>query len=313
MNNLPEELEDPGQLREEYKRLLREFNRLKDENKRLKKRIGLSDFESSPNSTPGLKLEENDLDEEITNGISDPIISSTSDSSEKIRLYMTLFKGRDDVYAKRWENRKKGTSGYSPVCLNEWNVGVCVKPKSPCSRCAQKSYAILDEAVIENHLRGNIVAGIYPLFPDETCCFLAIDFDEEDWQKDINTLRRVCAEYAIPYAVERSRSGNGGHVWFFFENRISAVLARKFGTALLTYSMNRRHAIRFKSYDRLFPNQDTLPKGGLGNLIALPLQKAAGRTATANLLMKISAHIPTNGHLCPPSGGFPRKASNICF
>ena len=275
MNKLPENLEDLGQLRKEYKRLLHEFNRLKDENKRLKEHVGLGDFESSPNSTPGLKPEKNSPDAEITNGTPDPIISNTSDSSEKIRLFMTLFKGRDDVYAKRWENRKKGTSGYSPVCLNEWNVGVCVKPKSPCSRCAHKSYATLDEAVIENHLRGNIVAGIYPLFPDETCCFLAIDFDEAAWQKDINTLRKVCAEYAIPCAVERSRSGNGGHVWYFFENQISATLARKLGTALLTYSMNRRHEIRFKSYDRLFPSQDTLPKGGLGNLIALPLQKAA--------------------------------------
>ena len=275
MNKLPENLESLGRLREEYKRLLHEFNRLKDENNRLKERLGVGDFESSPNSTPGLKPEKNNPDAEISEGIRDPIVSNTSDSSEKIRLFMSLFKGRDDVYAKRWENRKKDTSGYSPVCLNEWNVGVCVKPKSTCSRCANKSYAILDEAVIEHHLRGSIVAGVYPLFPDETCCFLAIDFDEADWQKDINTLRRVCAEYAIPYAVERSRSGNGGHVWFFFENRILAALARKLGTALLTDSMNRRHEILFKSYDRLFPSQDTLPKGGLGNLIALPLQKAA--------------------------------------
>ncbi|MBN2321507.1 MAG: DEAD/DEAH box helicase family protein [Acidobacteria bacterium] len=275
MTNIPENLESRETLLEENRRLLRELDRLKNENRQLKEKLELGNLEISQSSLPASNPEKSNHDAETTNDISDSIISNTTDSSEKIKLFMTLFKGRDDVYAKRWENRKKGTSGYSPVCLNEWIVGVCGKPKSPCSRCAHKSYAILDEAVIENHLRGNIVAGIYPLFPDESCCFLAIDFDEADWQKDIHTLRKICEEYAIPYTVERSRSGNGGHVWFFFENRISAALARKLGTALLTYSMNRRHEIRFKSYDRLFPSQDTLPKGGFGNLIALPLQKSA--------------------------------------
>ena len=275
MNIIPENLEDPGQLREEYKQLLREFERLKDENRQLKEQLEYTNFKSIPNTVPASEPAKNSLDEEAPDNIPDSIISNTSDSSEKISLFISLFKGRDDVYAKRWENRKKGTSGYSPVCLNEWKVGVCAKPKSTCARCAHKSYATLDAGVFENHLRGSIVAGIYPLFPDEMCCFLAIDFDEADWEKDITTLRKVCTEYAIPFAVERSRSGNGGHVWFFFENRISAALARKLGTALLTYSMDRRHEIQFKSYDRLFPSQDTLPKGGIGNLIALPLQKAA--------------------------------------
>jgi hypothetical protein len=123
-------------------------------------------------------------------------------------------------------------------------------------------------------LRGNITAGIYPLLPDETCHFLAIDFDGAHWQNDISTVRGVCHEFSLPVAIERSRSGNGGHAWFFFANRISAALARKFGTALVTYSMNRRHEIRFTSYDRMFPNQDTIPRGGFGNLIALPLQKS---------------------------------------
>jgi superfamily II DNA or RNA helicase len=275
MKNLSENLEDPKQLTDEYKHLLRELDRLKYENKQLKEQLELRNFENSPNSASASNPEKNSLDTEATDNISKSIISNTSDSSEKIRLFMTLFKGREDVYAKRWESRKKDTSGYSPVCLNEWSVGICAKPKASCSRCAHKSYATPDEAVIESHLRGIIVAGIYPMFPDETCCFLAIDFDEAGWEKDITTLRKVCAEYALPFAIERSRSGNGGHIWFFFENRISAALARKLGTALLTCSMDRRHEIRFKSYDRLFPSQDTLSKGGIGNLIALPLQKAA--------------------------------------
>ncbi len=154
---------------------------------------------------------------------------------------------------------------------------MCVKPKGKCADCAHKELDKLDEKVIDAHLRGidNFIAGIYPLLSDETCCFLAIDFDDEEWQKDISVLRETCFEFKIPLAVERSRSGKGAHAWFFFENPISAVLARKFGSALLTYSMSKRHEITFRSYDRFFPNQDTMPKGGFGNLIALPLQKAA--------------------------------------
>jgi len=110
---------------------------------------------------------------------------------------------------------------------------------------------------------------------DETCHFLVMDFDEACWQEDVTAVREVCAEFGFPVAVERSQSGNGAHLWFFFENRLPAALARKFGTALLTFSMNRRHEILFKSYDRLFPSQNTMPKGGFGNLIALPFQKSA--------------------------------------
>jgi superfamily II DNA or RNA helicase len=113
------------------------------------------------------------------------------------------------------------------------------------------------------------------MLQDETCHFLAVDFDEADWQNDISVFRDICIELSIPVAVERSRSGKGGHVWFFFETFVSAALARKFGTILLTAAMNKRHEIQFQSYDRLFPSQDTMPKGGLGNLIALPLQKTA--------------------------------------
>jgi len=271
----PEKPIDERHLPDEYRRLLGELDRLKEENRQLKARLQLLDTEDPNYFSPESSTEKNGFAAEATECFPSSVICNTSDSTDKIRLFRALFKGREDVYAKRWENKKKNISGYSPVCLNEWSVGICSKPKIACSKCAHKSYAVLDKDVIENHLRGNIVTGIYPMFPDETCCFLAIDFDEEDWQKDITALRKVCAEFAIPFAVERSRSGNGGHVWFFFENQIAVSLARKLGTALLTYSMDRRHEIRFKSYDRLFPSQDTLPKGGLGNLIALPLQKAA--------------------------------------
>jgi len=271
----PEKLIAEGHQPDNKSHLLGELNRLREENRQLKAQLRLMDANDSQYSDPESNTEKSSLEAEATENFSSSVISNTSDSTDKIRLFRTLFKCREDVYAKKWENKKKNISGYAPVCLNEWSVGICSKPKIACSKCPHKSYAVLDNNVIENHLRGNIVAGIYPMFPDETCCFLAIDFDEEDWQKDITALRKVCSEFAVPFAVERSRSGNGGHVWFFFENQICASLARKLGTALLTYSMDRRHEIQFKSYDRLFPSQDTLPKGGFGNLIALPLQKAA--------------------------------------
>ena len=187
---------------------------------------------------------------------------------------MSLFKGREDVYAKRWEN-KEGKSGYAPVCLHEWKPGLCRKPTIRCAFCEHRFYAPLGEKVIEAHLRGKLVAGIYPLCQDEMCHFLAIDFDKEGWELDVSTLRDVCTAFAIPVAIERSRSGHGAHAWFFFTTPVSASLARKFGSALLTYAMSERHEIKFKSYDRLFPNQATMPRGGFGNLIALPLQKEA--------------------------------------
>ncbi|NDY71467.1 helicase [Desulfobacter hydrogenophilus] len=202
------------------------------------------------------------------------VISRYSQSNEKIKLFMSLFKGRADVYAKKWQS-KKGATGYSPVCLNEWVPGICNKPRIKCSVCGNQSYGTLNKSVIEKHLRGEYVIGIYPMNPDETCHFLAIDFDKEGWKQDIAVIRNTCSEFEIPVAIERSQSGNGCHAWFFFEQKVPAAFARKFGTSLLTYSMGKRHEISFKSYDRLFPNQDTMPDGGFGNLIALPLQKTA--------------------------------------
>ncbi len=113
---------------------------------------------------------------------------------------------------------------------------------------------------------------------------MAIDFDDEGWQKDISTLRDICADFAISIAVERSRSGNGAHAWFFFTEPLPATAARKFGTALLTCATSRKHEITFKSYDRFFPSQDTMPKGGLGNLIALPLQKEARKNKNSEFV-----------------------------
>jgi superfamily II DNA or RNA helicase len=275
---------DYNELFDKYQGLLAEVRNLKEENSALKARFGIMDVPPSSVETSSDESESKTIKQQPADTALHPGICSRSDTGEKVRLFMSLFRGREDVYAKRWENKQKDKSGYSPSCLNEWKSGLCAKPKGTCAGCGHKAYASLDEHAIQNHLLGKVVAGIYPMLLDETCWFLAIDFDDGEWQKDISALKEVCAEFTIIIAVERSRSGNGGHAWFFFEKPIAASLARKFGTSLLTYTMGKRHEITFKSYDRFFPNQDTMPKGGLGNLIALPLQKEARKNKNSEFL-----------------------------
>jgi len=187
----------------------------------------------------------------------DTPVNHYSPIGAKVALFMSLFNGRSDVYAQKWRS-KKGKSGYSPVCRNEWQPGVCNRPRVKCYKCPHKSHVPFSETVVESHLRGNLIAGIYPLLPGDTCRFLAMDFDKEGWAKDIAVVRETCARFDIPVVIERSQSGNGGHLWFFFKRRYPAALARKFGTTLLTHAMGQRHEISFSSYDRLFPNQDTI-------------------------------------------------------
>ena len=208
-------------------------------------------------------------------------INQDSPAAIKIDLFRSLFRGRTDVYPVRFESRKTGKSGYSPACANEWVRGVCEKPRIKCADCPSRCFLVVTDQVIRWHLSGRteqgqeFVMGVYPMLLDETCYFLAIDFDGENWQDDTGAFLETCRRLDLPAALERSRSGNGGHVWIFFEQAIPASLARRLGSCLLTETMERRPEIGFGSYDRLFPNQDTLPKGGFGNLIALPLQKSA--------------------------------------
>lgn len=208
-------------------------------------------------------------------------VTHRSDATEKVLLFRSLFRGREDVCARRFESQKTGRGGYAPLCRNEWVRGICEKPRIKCAICLNRDFVTVGEAEIRWHLIGRdshkkpFVMGLYPMLLDESCWFLAVDLDKAGWQNDALALVSVCKKLQIPIALERSRSGNGAHLWIFFKEPVPAVLARKLGTHLLTLTMNERPDLGFSSYDRLFPNQDTLPKGGFGNLIALPLQGAA--------------------------------------
>jgi len=200
------------------------------------------------------------------------IPSSRFSLAQKVEIFRRLFRGRTDVFATRWENAQ-GRSGYAVACHNEWVTGVCNKPKVKCGDCPNRHYKTLDEQVIYDHLAGKHVVGLYPLLPDSTCHFLAVDFDKDEWKDTVLALAHVCRQFDVPYAIEVSRSGNGAHLWIFFSEAIQAGLARRLGFGLLDKAMEIHAGLSFESYDRLFPNQDLMPEGGFGNLIALPLQQ----------------------------------------
>lgn len=216
---------------------------------------------------------------------------------EKLALFQSRFQGRADVYARRWENRA-GRSGYSPVCKNEWDRLLCRKPDKKCSDCDNRKLLPFDSSVAAKHLAGQIVVGVYPLLQNDNCRFLAMDFDGDKWLDDIAAIRKTCRSENIPATVERSRSGNGGHIWIFFSEEVPANLARRLGTALIAKTMSERCQIAIKSYDRLFPNQDSMPQGGFGNLIALPLQKSAMTGGNSLFINEAGAPYPDQwGHL----------------
>ena len=194
-------------------------------------------------------------------------------AAQRLALFRSLFRGREDVYAVRWE-KPDGRAGYAPKADRDWKayLGARESDRRKVDRQTRKLRPLTDD-VVRGHLMGKQTIGIYPLLLDETCWFLAVDFDKKTWQQDAAAFLETCREFGVPAALERSRSGRGGHVWIFFGSAVSAAMARKLGCAILTRTMERRHQVGLDSYDRFFPNQDTMPKGGFGNLIALPLQK----------------------------------------
>ena len=218
----------------------------------------------------------NDL-KKMLNSCDEPVKTNFT-NDEKINIFMSYFKGRDSIYPyisidKKDPNKKY----YIPKCANEWNRNVCNKTMGKkCKTCQYWVDKPIDKDVIMKHLFNNEPIGIYPMLEDESCYFLAFDFDdkknENNIKEDVLAFASVCDKYNVPIGIERSRSGHGIHVWIFFENNIKAITARKMGSLLLSKTMEIRDNLKIDSFDRMFPNQDTMPKGGYGNLIALPFQ-----------------------------------------
>jgi len=233
-----------------------ELERLRRENAELRQQLGLVSAEASAQlvAVPvELPLEDP----------SRPTLDKSSAVQNKIILFRTLFRGREDVYALRWENERSGKKGYAPATSDPWSQ----------AKDKPRTYLPLTDEVVRDHLAGVKTIGIFPLLKDASCWFLACDFDKDGWQLDALAFLEVCGRYAVPAYLERSRSGNGGHVWVFFSAPVSAVQARQLGMRLLRQTMDARGDMDLGSYDRFFPNQDFMPRGGFGNLIAAPLQK----------------------------------------
>lgn len=250
-------------LKAELEKAVAECERLREENALLRLRVGqatdVRDSNAHQSSAHNKSIK------------TPAFVTAESRPELKVSLFRSLFRGRDDVYALRWEGRS-GKKGYSPAGIRDWDHAGSADQGHKRSFRHSKLFP-LSEEVIRDHLTGKQTIGIYPLLQDDTCCFVAVDFDKKSWATDVSAFLKVCDDVGVPASLERSRSGNGAHVWIFFTSPIQAALARKLASALLTRTMERRYAIGLDSYDRLFPSQDTMPRGGFGNLIALPLQR----------------------------------------
>lgn len=238
---------------EQLKAALAECARLNAENARFRSILAANDLLPKPaEAHPVVKSLESSAG--IHNG---------SPPSVKLQLFKSLFRGREDIYALRWERGEK--HGYAPAADMDWNA-IHSAPPDKRKHVARKTRTLrpFTDAVIRDHLEGKATIGIYPLLPDETCWLLAVDFDKSGWHEDAAAFLTTCRSFNVPACLERSRSGNGGHIWIFFDRPVLAVDARRLGAALLTRTTESRHEIGLDSYDRFFPNQDTMPKGGRG-------------------------------------------------
>ncbi len=256
-----------------YSDLIQENASLKAEIERLRKQI------AELQGAPGHSLQEQGKKVIAPK----PLIPQLS-LEERVALFRTLFRGREDVFARRWYSKTTGKSGYQPVCENEWRRPLCDKKKFKCADCPNRQLRSISYQDFYNHLCGNDangadVIGCYAILPDNKCYFLCADFDDKSckhgYKNDVLAYVGICKSWKIPCHIERSRSGNGAHVWIFFDDAVNAASARRLGFAILTEAMNRDGRMSLQSYDRFFPNQDTMPEGGFGNLVALPLQGQA--------------------------------------
>jgi len=256
--------------------LEREIDLLRAENTRLRELLGVrggtADIEASPSrpappvATGATLFGEGDVAQL-------PQVGARSPAEAKIGLFRTLFCGREDVYALRWDNPRTGKSGWSPA--------VAGGPAN--ARRPDRADLRLTDEVIESHLSGRIHVGLYPLAPDDSCRVLACDFDGPSWPLDARAYQDAARALGLDAALERSRSGNGAHVWIFFAGPVAASSARRIGAHLLREAMTVRAELDLASYDRLFAAQDFMPKGSFGNLIALPLQGACRKQGTTVL------------------------------
>ena len=220
------------------------------------------------------------------------------DVTDKIAsdFFMMFCRGRKDVYDLRYTNPKTGKNGYYTQCFNRWDRGCHIQKKDGvrCKDCELRAYKPVTLSLIKAHMNGtdpngNDVVAIYPMLENNLCQLLVFDFDnhakgaeqedyaniDDGWKEEINALRRICKNLDVDAVVERSRSGRGAHLWIFFKEMVPARLARRFGFALLEKGAESVNLKSFKYYDRMIPTQDVLPEGGLGNVIALPLQGMA--------------------------------------
>ena len=232
----------------EVGRLRRELERLRAENVRLSRLLELRGQDTAP------------APEQLAAG---RLVTMASPVEDKLALYTSLFKARPDVYAVRWENPRTGANGWMPAVAGGWRKGMDRRGAS---------YLRMTPEVIASHLVGDAFIGMYPLLRNNTCHFLAADFDGPAAMLDALAYLKAARAAGVPAALEISQSGRGAHVWVFFAGAVSAAVARAVGTVLVHEAMVLRGSMDLRSYDRLFPNQDVLPEGGFGNLIAAPLQ-----------------------------------------
>lgn len=203
-----------------------------------------------------------DPDQATLSGAPESPVSMRSVPEAKVRFFLNLFRCRSDVYALRWENRHDGRSGWMPAIRGYWRKGM---------NRADAPYLSLTPDVVDQHLRGEVHIGLYPLGDDDTCWWVAADFDKEAAMLDALAYLKAARAYNVPAALEVSQSGRGAHVWIFFAQATSAATARRIATSLLGEAFQLRGSMHLSSYDRLFPSQDIHTGRGVGNLIAAPL------------------------------------------
>lgn len=246
--------------------LRRELESLRAENSRLRRLLQITKQDTAPaDEQPAAPLTELGA------------LSMTSEPARKVAFFRSLFQSRPDRYAVRWENRRDGRSGWMPAVAGRWRKGM--DPQTA-------QYLPLTNEVVTAHLTGDVFIGFYPLLDGDGCHWLAADFDGPMAMLDALAYIKAARGVGVPTALEISQSGAGAHVWIFFTEKVPAESARNLGTALINQAVKLRGTMSLRSYDRLFPSQDTLPSGGVGNLIAAPLygqRRRDGLTAFLDL------------------------------